>query len=631
MAPNRAHNLRITFHDSGVTVTPRTNAANETPWAATMTLETYGRQGLAGKALGETSWSLDQNKAQVQGQGITIDYSNDKEGLRQDFRIQERPPGSGPLRLDFKVERKGLNLNLDTAQSIIHFTKAKDENVMQYRDLKVFDANQRPLTARMVRGDADRFAIVVEDQGAAYPIQVDPTFLSDGLVFDSADSGAQLFGYSVAYIDWEQNVYDDDADPPGGAVDQGGLLVGVPHYDNGSDSDAGEVCFYEPSSGSLPSSPTWTYAGSRTGELLGWSVADGGENNIGSTKFHNILVGAPGYGVSTEGAALAFYPDSDGDYGSSPNWLVIGALGSGSDFGWSVAGNVDFNQDGYGDVIVGAPNGSVIDARFPGLGSAFPDLSLSFSGDGAVAVYEGNGSGYNSNATWEEFGGTSSGFGFSVEWGKVNGTIYPAVLVGAPGVSSSSGAVYEFLNDLGTLDTTPDLTLSGGSGSLFGYALSSRADQNDDGYQDLLVGAPNATYDSKTGAGKVYLYQGSATGLGSTAAWSTGGDGTNAECGASVMLGDMNYDGYADVMAGEPNMSDVDLTLTQNGFVQFYITDTSTGLPTNTEVVIDGLYSHLKTGTSLSYGQYLTSTNVDLIVGSPGSATNSVGLWYWSP
>ena len=110
-----------------------------------------------------------------------------------------------------------------------------------------------------------------------------------------------------------------------------------------------------------------------------------------------------------------------------------------------------------------------------------------------------------------------------------------------------------------------------------------------------------------------------------------GGDGTNAECGVSVALGDINYDGYADVMAGEPNMSDVDLLLRQNGYVQFYITDTSTLLPTNTLVVIDGLYSHLQTGTSLSFGQYLASTNVDLIVGSPGSATNSVGLWYWNP
>jgi hypothetical protein len=543
--------------------------------------------------------------------------------------------------VDFIVERQGLSLNVDAAQNILHFTSAKDENVMQYRDLTVLDANQRPLAARMALGDADRFTIVVEDQGAAYPIQVDPTFLSDGLVFDSAGGGAQLFGYSVAYIVWKQNDGDGDTDPPSTSHNIGGLLVGVPHYDNGTHSDAGEVCFYNTNTGSLPSTPTWSYAGTQTGELLGWSVADGGANGVASPIYHNILVGAPGYGHTVggiseyPGAALAFYPvDTNGNYGSSPSWLVTGGglgLSTGSDFGWSVAGNVDFNLDHYGDVIVGAPNASVPGARFPGSGPDSPGLSLSFSGTGEVAVYEGNGSGYNTNAAWTVTGGSSSGFGFSVEWGDVENSGYPAVIVGAPGVSSSSGAVYEFLNVLGTLDTTPDLTLSGVSGSLFGYALASRADQNGDGYQDLLVGAPNATYDSHAGAGKVYLYRGSSSGLGSSATWSSGGDGTNAECGASVALGDLNHDGYADVMAGEPNMSDLGLLLTQNGFVQFYITDSSTLLPTNTEVVIDGLYSHLQTGTSLSYGQYLTSTNVDLIVGSPGSATNSVGLWYWSP
>jgi hypothetical protein len=63
----------------------------------------------------------------------------------------------------------------------------------------------------------------------------------------------------------------------------------------------------------------------------------------------------------------------------------------------------------------------------------------------------------------------------------------------------------------------------------------------------------------------------------------------------------------------------------------FYITDFRTLLPTNTEVIVEGLYSNLHTGTSLSYGKYLVSTNEDVIVGSPGSTNNSVGLWYWLP
>jgi hypothetical protein len=85
----------------------------------------------------------------------------------------------------------------------------------------------------------------------------------------------------------------------------------------------------------------------------------------------------------------------------------------------------------------------------------------------------------------------------------------------------------------------------------------------------------------------------------------------------------------ANILDGLPARSDVDLVLQQNGYVQLYITDSGTLLPTNTEVVIDGLYSHLQTGTSLSYGKHLVGTNEEVMVGSPGSATNSVGVWYW--
>jgi hypothetical protein len=74
--------------------------------------------------------------------------------------------------------------------------------------------------------------------------------------------------------------------------------------------------------------------------------------------YHNILVGAPGWKNNESvncGAAFAFYPNTNtGAYGTSPSWTVQGgAFGEGANFGWSVAGNVDFNGDGYGDVIVG--------------------------------------------------------------------------------------------------------------------------------------------------------------------------------------------------------------------------------------------------------------------------------------
>ena len=53
-----------------------------------------------------------------------------EEGLLQEFLIHERPPGTGLLRLDFRVERQGLSMTLDGAQNIMHFSKANHENLM---------------------------------------------------------------------------------------------------------------------------------------------------------------------------------------------------------------------------------------------------------------------------------------------------------------------------------------------------------------------------------------------------------------------------------------------------------------------------------------------------------------------
>jgi hypothetical protein len=147
------------------------------------------------------------------------------------------------LRLDFFAERNGVNLNVDTAQNVVYFTEVGNERVMKYCDLNVFDANRRPLVARMVPVDASRFAIEVEDQRASYPILVDPELLNDAFL---NETGGELFGYSVAYIDYYQlNAHSEsEARPLITTPDWGGLLVGVPHFDSGSADDAGEVCFY---------------------------------------------------------------------------------------------------------------------------------------------------------------------------------------------------------------------------------------------------------------------------------------------------------------------------------------------------------------------------------------------------
>jgi len=91
-------------------------------------------------------------------------------------------------------------------------------------------------------------------------------------------------------------------------------------------------------------------------------------------------------------------------------------------------------------------------------------------------------------------------------------------------------------------------------------SVSTAGDINGDGYSDIVFGAPN-----KTGGfyqeGAVYAYCGSSSGLPgawsvapASACWYDYGDRTGAHLGHSVSAaGDVNGDGYADIIAGAPD------------------------------------------------------------------------------
>ncbi|NXL13214.1 ITA3 protein, partial [Setophaga kirtlandii] len=69
------------------------------------------------------------------------------------------------------------------------------------------------------------------------------------------------------------------------------------------------------------------------------------------------------------------------------------------------------------------------------------------------------------------------------------------------------GAVFVYMNEAGGFQQLPSLALTGPSYSGFGFALASIGDINQDGFQDIAVGAPFE------GPGKVYIYHSSAEGL----------------------------------------------------------------------------------------------------------------------
>src|SRR5439155_20744300 len=92
----------------------------------------------------------------------------------------------------------------------------------------------------------------------------------------------------------------------------------------------------------------------------------------------------------------------------------------------------------------------------------------------------------------------------------------------------------------------------------FGAAVGTAGDTNGDGYADVVVGAP--LYDNgQTDEGRAFVYLGSASGPASTAAWTAESDQASAAFGSSLAAaGDVNGDGYADVIVGAYNFNNGD-------------------------------------------------------------------------
>src|SRR5262245_18731537 len=99
------------------------------------------------------------------------------------------------------------------------------------------------------------------------------------------------------------------------------------------------------------------------------------------------------------------------------------------------------------------------------------------------------------------------------------------------------------------LTTEPAWTAEGGGyNAQFGTWVASAGDVNGDGYSDVVVGAPLYS-NGQSEEGTAFLYLGSASGLAPTPAWVVESDQVVGFLGYSVATaGDVNGDGYSDVI-----------------------------------------------------------------------------------
>ncbi|XP_048095453.1 integrin alpha-6 isoform X1 [Alosa alosa] len=148
--------------------------------------------------------------------------------------------------------------------------------------------------------------------------------------------------------------------------------------------------------------------------------------------------------------------------------------------------------------------------------------------------------------------GLASSFGYDVAVVDLNNDKWQDIVVGAPQFflkdSEVGGAVYVYINKAGRWNDITPIRLNGTKDSMFGLAVENIGDINLDTFQDIAVGAP---YDDD-GAGKVYIYHGSANGIITKPAQVLKGRQHNIKLFGYSLAGNMDLDknSYPDIAVG---------------------------------------------------------------------------------
>jgi len=268
-------------------------------------------------------------------------------------------------------------------------------------------------------------------------------------------------------------------------------------------------------------------------------------------------------------------------------------------FGYSVSSAGDVNGDGYSDIIIGAPFN---DAGGSNAGRAYIYFGGSIINSGVDVILTGLTAG-------DQFGFTVSSAG------DVNGDGYSDVISGAPlndAIGSNSGRAYIYFGG-STMNNVADVIFTGAaSGDQFGYSVSTAGDMNGDGYSDVISGAI-LNDAGGSNAGRAYVYFGGST-MNNVADVTLTGLAVSDQFGFSVSTaGDFNGDGYGDVISGA-NVNDGGGANSGRAYIYF-----GAGIPDNSsDVILTGAASNDQFGYSVSYAGDVNGDGYsEVIVGAP--------------
>jgi hypothetical protein len=622
-AANRKQQLGFTVNALGYKTSPaafvgKDNAAN---WEEEIFF--LGMNKGARSLLPNTEYNFQRqnNQLDFNYKDFSIQYINNEKGLRQNFIVNKKLAGDQNLELLLKyngeltavLKNKGVSFTANgSAKFFYQDLKVWDANKQPVK--AKFELRENNIIAIMVEDSAAQYPLTID------PLNHTPewTGSAEGILPPVVGQLAidAAYGYSVAGVgDVNGDGFDDVAIGAPALVD---VIAGT-----GTLASVGAVFVYYGSATGLPTAPSAMLqpTSAVAGALFGYSIAGGDINNDGKNDIivgaplDNIIVngqsGTVGKVYAFDGATLSTTTTPFLNIQLSGNTIIKEGINLSTKalFGFSVAVTEDLNGDNKKDFIVGSPTYAGIKNDIFG----FPTL-LDVQSGGAFIFLTNAG---NNNLTITKLEPIKSNllgivsaningllFGYSVDGlGDYNSDGHPDVVATAPagidlGLLSIllngkllQGSATVYYGTGAGVNANPGVVLTATSGglltnltgtigniaNLFGTSVRGLTDSSGARNGGLIVGAPLGGtlvnvlgLDLKTGTVAVFPKKSSSPAgnvIPKQILSSPRNDNTILGLiQSSLLFGysldnvrDVNCDGYADIIVGEPASSGAQL------------------------------------------------------------------------
>ena len=280
------------------------------------------------------------------------------------------------------------------------------------------------------------------------------------MIFDGEPNS--VFGIPIVCGDVDGDGYDD-------------ILIGALRYDN----KRGRVYLFY-GGPDMDTTADLIFEGEHDGDMFGDGIVCGDIDNDG---YDDIVIGAGGYSEK-RGRAYLYWGSDRHSMNSSPDKIFAGEQEKGSLFGGGYHTIYDIDNDGYNDIILGAP--------------------LSHDRTGRAYLYYGNTKQLMDTSHDLIFIGEHPyEFGIAISCGDVDNDGYGDIVIGS--FSKQDRAYLYYGGNKSNMDAKADVIfkIESESNDYFGPGVVC-FDQNRDGYDDIVIGA--RVHNNKQG--RAYLFHG---------------------------------------------------------------------------------------------------------------------------